>query len=144
MQNEENESANIKTQHPLTPQQDNRMFESIPVRPAPWSAQAEVGSAMNKDRALNMFRTSNQWLYDKLAEGAGCLCGNCCLCAYNFLAGNSSDSARRAAEELERGNWLLSDVTPEEREEIVTIISKHFAATPAADDAESLLTSEES
>lgn len=42
----------------------------------------------------------------------------------------TSDSARRAAEELERENWLLSDVTPEERQKIIAIISKHFATTP--------------
>lgn len=89
MMNEENESANIKAAHPLTPQQDNRIFESIPVRPAPWGKpQSEAGSAMNRERALGMFRTANQWLYDRLAEGAKCSCGNCYLCAYKFLADN--------------------------------------------------------
>jgi hypothetical protein len=86
MQNEENESTSIKVGNPLTPQQDNSAFKSIPVRPAPWSTKAEAGSAMNKERALNMFRTANQWLYDKLAAGASCSCGNCYLCAYNFFA----------------------------------------------------------
>lgn len=86
MKNEENESANIKARHPLTPKQDNRIFESIPQRPAPWSStRREVGTAMNKERALGMFRTANQWLYDRLAEGATCECGCCFLCAYKFF-----------------------------------------------------------
>ena len=84
MKNEENESSATKVNNPLTPQQDNRIFDSIPVRPAPWS-KTETGAPMNKERALNMFRTANQWLYDKLTEGATCSCGNCYLCAYRFL-----------------------------------------------------------
>lgn len=102
MQNEENESANIKALHPLTPQQDNRAFESIPKRPAPWS-KSEAGSPMNRERALSMFRTANQWLYDKLQEGASCECGNCYLCAYNFFASappSTSAAIRAAAEEI--------------------------------------------
>lgn len=35
-------------------------------------------------------------------------------------------AARECAAELERDNWLLSDVTPEEREQVAAIISKHF------------------
>lgn len=50
-------------------------------------------------------------------------CGKCVRCTTY-----ADDSARRAAEELERENWLLSDVTPEEREKVVAIISKYVPA----------------
>lgn len=143
MMNEENESANIKASNPLTPQQDNSAFRSVPVRPAPWSAKSEAGSAMNKERALNMFRTANQWLYDKLAEGALCSCGNCYLCAYNFFAAaqpattpSASDyeevlaDHRRLVQELDQ---LLNGENAAERASLVDIVAQLRARTTPSD-----------
>ncbi len=42
MTNEENESSATKASNPLTPQQDNRIFELMPVRSAPWNKQQDV------------------------------------------------------------------------------------------------------
>lgn len=141
MTNEENESANIKADNPLTPQQDNRAFESIPVRPAPWTSQRETGSPMNRERALSMFRTANQWLYSKIKEDATCECGNCYLCAYNFFASTPPSTAaaiRAAAEEVLRCvlgfNELddLAQLSPENGnrkyvvDELCAILSRYF------------------
>lgn len=61
MKNEENESSATKASDPLTPKQDNRIFESIPVRPAPWhSPQGEISEEKYRERQIDA------WLDDPL------------------------------------------------------------------------------
>lgn len=53
-----------------------------------------------------------------------------------FSATPISDAARKAATELELQNWLLSDITQDERNQVTAIISKHIgAATSGAREA---------
>ena len=41
----------------------------------------------------------------------------------------ATSAARGCAAELERDNWLLSDITQDERDQVAAIISKHFAVS---------------